>query len=248
MSNGKIQRLLSFILCIVMLMLTGCSAPGGNKTSPTPAGEQKPVTILPTYTPTPIPYKDPVDLDVDGDALGTYPGFTGEYEQIWDGATPIEIKRVVRGKGNTTASYRFFWTEKCLYVQVYVLDDTPDTSGSTYLKQDSVVFYLNEDGNKNKKYSVGDAYYVVNRDGVISIGTGANAERIFAITYEVEGGYYVEASIPLLTITGQYDHEIGFDVRVNNANKGRLVHALQWSDKSGYTDTNLRGVGTLVFE
>lgn len=246
MRNGMIQRIFAMILCIVALCMTGCSGSDGKNTL-TPS-VQKPVTILPTYSPTPIPFKDPVDVDVDGDALGTYPGFTGEYEQIWEGATPIEIKRVVRGKGSTTASYRFFWTEKCLYVQVYVQDDTPDTSGSTYLKQDSVVFYLNEDGNKNKKYSVGDAYYVVNRDGVISIGTGANAERIFAITYETEGGYYVEASIPLLTITGQYDHEIGFDVRVNNANKGKLVHALQWSDKSGYTDTNLRGVGTLLFE
>ncbi len=236
-----------WVLCVVCFLLTGCSGQKEPIASPTPS--QPMDIVIATHTPTPLPYKDPVETDVTGDALGTYPGLLGEYESIWESAAPISINRVVKGSGDMSAEYRFFWTEKCLYVQVYVMNDTtPDTSGSSYLKQDSVVFYINEDGQKNKNYAVGDAYYVVTRDGMILFGTGCDMERFQAVTYEVDNGYYVEAMIPLTTISGQYDREIGFDVRVNNANKGKLVHALQWSDKSGHTDVNLRGTGTLVFE
>ncbi len=244
-----VNTLRIIVLCTLLCVLcSGCRETTEPTVTPTPVAPQQ-IPVMATHTPTPIPYKEPVDFELSGEAQGTYPGLIGEYESIWEGASPISINRVVKGKGDMSAEYRFFWTESCLYVQVYVMDDTtPDTSGKTYLKQDSVVFYVNEDGNKNKDYAVGDAYYVVNRDGVISYGTGCDMERFQAVTYEAENGYYVEVLIPLVSITGQYDREIGFDVRVNNANKGKLVHALQWSDKSGHTDVNLRGVGTLLLE
>ncbi len=244
MKNYKRAKVFALII-IAFAMLVGCSEKG---TESTPTPTISIATILPTYTPTPLPLKDPAVTDVHGDALGMLPSLSGSEDAIWQLASPIVLDRVAKGKGDTTAEYRFLWTKTCLYVQVTVSDVTKDTSGKTYSNRDSVVFYLNEDGAKNKKYAVGDAYYVVDRDGTIAFGTGCNAERFRSVVYEIEGGYVVEVSLPLLTITGEKGRMIGFDVRVNDANKGKLVKAVQWSDKSNHTDVNLRGVGELTFE
>ena len=56
-----------------------------------------------------------------------------------------------------------------------------------------------------------------------------------------------EAALPLLTVRGKDGLTIGFDVRVNDAQKGKLAYALQWSDGSSHTDVNLHGVGLLTF-
>ncbi len=241
-------------ILLTICMGVGCQeAVGPESGSPTPtipAG----ITILPTYTPTPMLTKTPVNDSVSADAVSLLPSLSGSYEHVWDGYEEIAAKELIRGTGGTKVTYKVIWTVDRMYVQVHITDKTPDVSGESYLKKDSVVFYLNENGKKSKVYANGDAFYAVDREGTVYLGTGCDGERFKAVTYEdknSEGkllGYYVEACIPFLTIRAKSGTVIGFDVRVNNADNGKLKNAMQWSDTSLHTDVNLHGVGLLTLE
>lgn len=238
-------------LLLILVLAAGCQQGKGNgKDSATqPAG----ITILPTHTPTPWTVKEPAVHPVSADSYQLAPLLSGSYEAIWDAYEAIPMETVVKGKGSTKASYKFIWTVDTVYVQVHITDTTPDVSGSNYLKKDSVVFYLNENGEKNEVYSIGDSYCAVDRDGTRYLGTGCDGERFRAVCYEEldengeSVGYYAEAALPLLTVRGKEGMTVGFDVRVNDAQKGALKYALQWSDGSSHTDVNLHGVGLLTF-
>ncbi len=233
---------------LILVLVVGCQKTGSSQSVTQPQG----ITILPTYTPTPWATKDPVVHPVSAESYRLAPMLSGGYEPIWDSCESIPIETVVRGKGSTEASYKFIWSEDRIYVQVHVTDTTPDVSGSDYLKKDSVVFYLNENGQKNERYGIGDSYCAVDREGILYRGTGCDEEGFRAVCYEEVDengeciGYYAEASIPLLTIRAEQGVTIGFDVRVNDAQDARLRYALQWSDGSSHTDVNLHGVGLLT--
>lgn len=245
-------RRMSFLILICICIISGCQKKGnsGNPTVTTPLD----ITILPTYTPTPFISRTPVLESVTMEGFSLLPALSGTYESIWDEYPEIPIEAVVTGKSFMKASYKVIWSEDCIYVQVHVKDDNPDVSAESYLKKDSVVFYLNENGKKNKKYANGDAYYGVDRDGTVYLGTGCDEKRFRAVAYNEKNskgkviGYYVEACIPFLTIRANAGTVIGFDVRVNNAERGKLKQSLQWSDTSSHTDVNLRGVGLLTME
>lgn len=237
-------------LLLILVLAVGCQQSGSGKNQPTqPAG----ITILPTHTPTPWATREPAVHPVSADSYLLAPQLSGSYEAIWDAYEAFPMETVVKGKGSTEASYKFIWAEDTVYVQVHVTDTTPDVSGSDYLKKDSVVFYLNENGEKNEVYSIGDSYCAVDREGTLYLGTGCDGERFRAVCYEELDengecvGYYAEAALPLLTVRGKDGLTIGFDVRVNDAQKGKLAYALQWSDGSSHTDVNLHGVGLLTF-
>ena len=109
--------------------------------------------------------------------------------------------------------------------------------------------YINEDGRKNLRYAVGDAFYAVDRSGRGYVGRGGAEEGFVCSVYEdpeAKGNaYYAEFRIPLRSVTGRYDREIGFDVRINNAFEGECVHVVQWADTSGKTEITMTGVGTV---
>lgn len=242
-------------ILLVMCMFAGCQkspAPAGNST-PTPTIPLV-ITVLPTFTPTPVVTKTPINDSVSIDAASLLPSLSGSYENVWDGYEGIELKELVRGNTKTKAEYKVIWTADHMYVQVHVIDKSPDVSAENYLQKDSVVFYLNENGKKSKVYANGDAFYAVDRESTVYLGTGCDGERFQAVAYEDkddEGktqGYYVEVSIPFLTIRAKSGTVIGFDVRVNNAEKGKLKGSMQWSDTSLHTDANLRGIGLLTLE
>ena len=244
MSKQKAIRVMVF-LCVVVfaaIALFACSPADDNQTQLTPT---------PTISPTPTPlFRDPVISDPEAKAEPLLPTFLGIREKVWDLAREIPIEQARTSEGKTTGWFRFLWQEDAIYVLVHVSDDTPDTSAEDVHAKDAVFVYINEDGRKNLRYTVGDAFYAVDRDGVGYLGRGGTEEGYYAITFpdETGEGYYAEFRIPLLSITGRYDREIGFDVCITNALDGELIHAIQWADVSGYTENTMTGVGTVRFD
>jgi len=216
-------------------------------------------------------------LNVTTDAEALYPTLSGGYEPIWDDfesiglnvkcdssdinqlndylfeGTGLELPAYVEGDDSVSASYKVIWSKRYLYFQVIVKDKSKTTSGFNYFNQDSVEFFINEDGNKNSTLLVGDAVYIVYRDNVKSTGFGAD-DSFESITYELPlengeyTGYVVEAIIPLLTIKATKNSSIGFDIQVNNARGGRNVATIKWASPYIYSFQNFAALGTLTFK
>lgn len=186
-------------------------------------------------------------------ATGLYPTLSGKYETIWDGYESFPIEIVAKGSDSCTASYKLIWSKNHLYIQVAVNDTTPDVSGSDYMIQDSVEFFINEDGQKNSTLLVGDAHYIVNRNNVQSFGRGAS-EKFDSVTYEIynedgtQKGYVVEVSLPLLTIKGSKKTTIGFDIQINDCVNGSLIGIRKWASDYLYTFQNFSAVGSVTFK
>ena len=237
----------TIVACIALLMaavFASCT-PADNNTSDN-------ITTSPQVTATPTPvFRDSVDKNVRAKAVEMVPTFLGERDEVWELAKEYPIEKIRFEKDNaetnTAGWFRFLWQEDAVYVLVHVTDDTPDTDAESVFDRDSVFVYINEDGRKNLRYTVGDAFYAVDRDGKGFLGRGGTENAFYTCTYpdETGEGYYAQFRIPLLSVTGRYDREIGFDVCINNAAEGALVQSIQWADTSGYTEVTMTGVGTV---
>ena len=265
------------IIILIVLVILGGAAFGGYKYYRYYMKEHQPNNNLPDLedeviptpkTPSPIiekkteeelaKGKEPEFKDVKADASSLYPTLSGKHEPIWDEYESFPIDILASGRTELNASYKLIWAKKFLYIQVTVMDNTRDTSGEKYSSQDSVEFFVNEDGKKNATLHVGDAHYIVNRDNVRSIGFGAD-EKFESVTYELESepdadgnkvstGYVVEAIIPLMTVKASKNNSIGFDIQINNAYDGKLISVYKWASNYLYTFQNFSAVGTLVFK
>ncbi len=229
--------------CIALLfaaVLASCTPADNNGTDN--------LTGTPSVSATPTPvFRDSVDKNVRAKAVELVPTFLGERDEVWNLAKEYTIEKTRAGEGETVGWFRFLWQEDAVYVLVHVTDDTPDTQAESVFERDSVFVYINEDGRKNLRYTVGDAFYAVDRDGRGFLGRGGTENAFYTCTYpdETGEGYYAQFRIPLLSVTGRYDREIGFDVCINNAADGVLVQSIQWADTSGYTEVTMTGVGTV---
>lgn len=196
---------------------------------------------------------EPQYTDLSADSTGLYPTLSGVYETIWDGYEEFPIDIVAKGDDTCTAYYKMIWSKSHLYVQVVVSDTSYDVSGADYSTQDSIEFFLNEDGNKNSTLIVGDAHYAVNRKNEKYIGTGASLllDSVAYETFDEEGnntGYIVEAALPLLTIKGSKNISIGFDIQINDCKGGSLAGIRKWASDYLYTFQNFSAVGTITLK
>ena len=251
--NGKIKHFLACAAILLLLTVSLCACTKtGNETDKHNDVTVTPADGEPTGTPTPtFGFRDPSVTDVDGYTETGKPKLSGQYERVWNLAHAYSMENCVKGTADSVkAMFRVLWDEDCLYVQVHVLDRTPDTAAEDVYERDSVFFFINEDAGKNRVYSVGDAFYVVDRAGRGYLGAGTTGAGYKCISYEDGAGigYYVEVRIPLLIVTGRYDRQIGFDIRVNNAEEGKTEHILQWADTDTHTDATLKGVGILTLD
>ncbi len=241
--HSKLKFLL--LLCMLAALLVGCS-----KEKPKPFDIPETETPTPEISGTPTPrFRDPQETGVYLDVESYEPLVLGRLQSVWETVPSTEVKSRVSGRGDTKGWFKFLWDEDSLYILAHVEDNTYDDSGEDVFNRDCVFLFINEDGTKHDHYGVGDAFYVIERSGGAYLGTGAPAEGFQCATYDDGSGrgYYVEARLPLITVTGRYDLEIGFDIRFVNAYRGEAVNVVQWADVSNHTIYSLGGVGTLRF-
>jgi endo-1,4-beta-xylanase len=125
------------------------------------------------------------------------------------------------------ATFKALWDEHHLYVLVSVSDPTRS-------RGDRVEVFVDENNGKTARYEPDDAAYAFPRV------QDPNVPALFR-TLERVGGYEVAAAIPITRalLTGA---EVGFDVRVTDANRGSVA---AWNDFTLAQTTDTSKFGTL---
>jgi endo-1,4-beta-xylanase len=115
-----------------------------------------------------------------------------------------------------------------------------------------VEIFVDPDNSKSLGYNDDDGQYRVSFTNHQSInGTFsafAIADNLVSAARVAPGGYVVEASIQLDTITPAKGGLLGFDVQVNDATGGTRTAATTWHDPTGpsYLNTSRWGVAQLA--
>ena len=234
------------ITVLLLICILFCNSCGKNQNKPdVPGPIEIKNTIAPTYTPTPFPEILPVEQNVSATAYSTFPMVNGEDEPIWDFAPASPIEKAVTDQSDTTAYYRFLWSKNRYFLRITVMDASEEGSEFPELA-DHISVYVNENGRKPSKYGNGDMSLLVGRFGNINYGPGCNPNEIHATAYEIASGYVVELSLPFVTVRGEEGLCFGFDVKVCDYDKGKLVKTLCLEDIGGKTESTLKDIGSLT--
>jgi endo-1,4-beta-xylanase len=136
------------------------------------------------------------------------------------------------GDDTVPTTFKALWDEHHLYVLVSVSDPTRS-------RGDRVEVFVDENNGKTASYEPDDAAYAFRRYGL-------GNEPVRFRMRERNGGYELEAAIPI-TRALLRGAEVGFDVRVTDANRGTVA---AWNDftQAQATDTSKFGTLSLVGE
>lgn len=137
---------------------------------------------------------------------------------------PLEQGSTVSAKVHT------LWDTDNLYVKVDVTDASQNG-------EDKVELFLDENNGKTTAYQPDDRKISLPR-------SGSGTEGVSFTSTEREGGYIIEARIPLVTVKGAAGAELGLDIRVSDAGVPASVPAY-WNDRSRSQDTDTSHYGVL---
>lgn len=181
-------------------------------------------------------------------ALYGTPIVDGEIDDVWNSVTETRMINAAHGDHGASAVFKTMWDEKNLYVLATVTDENLDDTAVAEYEQDSVEFFVNESNSKPDAYESGDAQYRVSYKNKQSFGSGETDKDGFKTAAKVtDGGYIIEAAIPLKKITPQKGTVIGFDIQVNDSHgNGMRDYILKWSDPSDNTWGNLEDIGEIL--
>ena len=186
------------------------------------------------------------------DAVRGTPVVDGVEDAVWSRANTITTGVHVIGTTGATATARLLWDDHFLYVLATVTDPTLDATSANAFEQDSVEIFVDPNNSKSSGYTDDDGQYRINFNNVQTIngtfGAFAISNNLTSATRIVSGGYVVEASIALPTITPRRGTLLGFDLQVNDATAGARTAATTWQDPTGlsFKNTTRWGVARLV--
>ncbi|RIX59248.1 hypothetical protein D3P08_03580 [Paenibacillus nanensis] len=171
------------------------------------------------------PAKLPVEINYATARQGSA-AIDGEREQAWSRTPSVQVSRA----GVEAFSFRTLWEEDRLNVWIDVNDSRANDG-------DAVELFIDGNNGKTEFYETDDFKYTFSRSGA-----NPPAGTEFAAS-EKEGGYRIEASIPL--DNAAIGREIGFDLRVaDGANETPAL--LSWNDTTGGQDTDTSKFGVLT--
>ncbi|ETT74681.1 endo-1,4-beta-xylanase [Paenibacillus sp. FSL R7-277] len=147
-------------------------------------------------------------------------------QALWSKTAGIPLEQ-----GSTvTAKVHTLWDTNNLYVKADVTDASRNA-------EDKVELFLDENNGKTTAYQPDDRKISLPR-------SGSGTEGVSFTSTEREGGYIIEARIPLITVKGSAGAELGLDIRVSDASVPGSVPAY-WNDRSSSQDTDTSRYGVL---
>lgn len=176
------------------------------------------------------------------------PSIDGAIDDVWNKAPELPISRFQMAWQGASGVSKVLWDNENLYILTQVSDSQLDKSSINAYEQDSVEVFVDENNAKTSSYEDGDGQYRVNFDNETSFNPESIADGFESATKVSGTNYTVEVKIPLTTITPENNTKIGFDVQINDGQKGARQSAATWNDMTGagYQDTSVFGVLTLV--
>ncbi len=174
------------------------------------------------------------------------PVIDGEMDEIWKNAEVLYTDVQVLAKAAPVASVRILWDDKYLYFLAEVPDPVLNAKSKLIHEQDSFEAFTDENNGKSAALQNDDYQYRVNYRGARTAAARATAGMITAKAVEIPGGYRVEMSVKLNTITGAPGTKIGLEMQVNDADDSAMRVAIsKWNDPTNESWRNTSGWGTL---
>lgn len=171
-------------------------------------------------------------------------------DAAWSGAEQIATGTKVLSTAGATATVRALWDEGNLYVRAKVADPVLSTTSPNVWEQDSVEIFVDPNNHKSTSYEADDGQYRISLNNEQSFGDTTPHDGFNSAVRLIEGGYEVEAVIPIAAAALSEDAKIGFDFQVNDdgTGSGARSSVMTWSDTTGnaYVNTSTFGVLTLA--
>ncbi|MEM7453933.1 MAG: alpha-amylase family glycosyl hydrolase [Planctomycetota bacterium] len=165
-------------------------------------------------------------------------------------STPVSVEMhnaLEEGQEPSLATARALWNGDGLYFFVEVSDDAISIENGAPWEQDSVEFFIDQNGERSTTFQPDDGQYRVSAEGRRTWGEGVDARNFEAVVVKTETGYNVEAMIRLGAIEPNADTRIGFDLQVNNdPGSGSRKSVFKFSDPTDETWRNTSLFGSLV--
>lgn len=179
------------------------------------------------------------------------PAIDGQIDDLWSAAKSFEPLYVSDPtKEAPEATVRLLWDEHHLYVLAEVKDTNLNASGGNLWEHDSMEFFVDENDAKTTSFQADDRHYRVNYLNLKSGGTNVTPDIFTSAARVVEGGYIIEAALPLKTISGTVGSVIGFDAGASDDSNydGIRDNATMWSNRrlNSYASTQWYGNVTFV--
>ncbi|MFC4534972.1 endo-1,4-beta-xylanase [Sphaerisporangium dianthi] len=177
------------------------------------------------------------------------PVIDGVADAAWSKAPEVTTATWIQGGPGATAKVRALWDAGHLYVLARVTDAALSEESQNAWERDSVEIFVDPGNGKTKGYDDDDGQYRVSFAGEQTVGGTFDAagvkDNLVSAAKVVPGGYVVEASIALPTITPAQGGLLGFDVQVNDATGAARTGAVTWNDSSGRSYVSTAGWGVL---
>jgi parallel beta-helix repeat protein len=194
------------------------------------------------------------DVNESAEAAKGTPTIDAEIDEIWATTVAFETTKGFNTKvAPTKATVRTLWDENNLYVLAEVRDSNLSNIGSQIYERDSVELFMDENNAKSTSFQSDDGQYMISYEG--SKGgsgrgknTAANLDSFTTATKVIDGGYIVEAKLPLTTVTGAIGRIIGFEIQVNDDynNDGIRNNFTSWSTQRSDSSTSTLRWGNIM--
>lgn len=190
-----------------------------------------------------------------------------EMEDIWKETDALTVDLVNKTiiydpnySSQTTATVRFLWNEKYLYVYAEVLDSdlyTENKNGSASYVADGIEFQIDEENNKTGKNNVSAGNPAAGSFQVFADNTKngfgdlytAGKDKFHCAVKVTDVGYIVEAAMPWNTLSPAVGTQIGLEIQINDNITGDTREGLvSWNSDAclGWQDTEAMGTITFV--
>jgi endo-1,4-beta-xylanase len=179
------------------------------------------------------------------------PAIDGEIDEVWADAAVVTTEVRVEGSPDGAKGVvRLLWDADRLYVLAEVADPHLNADNSSPWEQDSIEIFVDPGNTKSGAFQPDDGQYRVSYENHQSISgdLATIGDNLTSATSIVDGGYVVEASIELNTMTPQAGSFIGLELQVNDATDGVRTAVHTWHDPTGqsFQNTTRWGVARLV--
>jgi hypothetical protein len=187
------------------------------------------------------------------------PSIDATEDSLWDDVTARTCGNVVSGSrsgsSDLSADWKAVWDDTNLYVFVDVTDDTLTNDSSSTFKDDSVELFLDGDHSEGTSYDGTNDFQLKFGYNDSSVSTGPNSVTdttgISFATTSTSDGWNCEIEIPWSTIgvTPNDQHEMGFDVLVNDDDDGGDRDcAIAWADTNNDNWENPSSFGDVTLD
>lgn len=192
----------------------------------------------------------PPDQVLEAKASQGTPAIDGQIDGLWASTPSFQALKISdKTKEAPLATMRLLWDEHNLYVLAEVKDANLNATGGNLFEHDSMEFFIDENNGDTVAYQSDDSHYRVNYLNLKSVGKNATTDSFTSAATEVEGGYVIEAALPLRTITGAVGTVIGFDAGASDDSNfdGIRDNATMWSNQRFNSHMSTQWFGNVSF-